>query len=73
MLLLGRFVGQRLMIGDDVTVTVVGCNMKSGMENHGPEITLAIDAPKSIPVHREEIYKKIKEAERQVKEAEESA
>jgi carbon storage regulator len=53
MLILTRRVGETLMIGDDVSITVLG--VRSG------QIRIGIDAPKEIPVHREEIYKKIKE------------
>jgi carbon storage regulator len=51
MLILTRRVGETLMIGDDVTVTVLGVN--------GNQIRLGITAPKSVAVHREEIYARI--------------
>jgi carbon storage regulator CsrA len=51
MLILTRRVGETLMIGDDVTVTVLGVN--------GNQIRLGINAPKSVAVHREEIYARI--------------
>ncbi|MFA0809289.1 carbon storage regulator CsrA [Microbulbifer epialgicus] len=51
MLILTRRIGETLMIGDDITVSVAGVQ--------GNQVRLAIDAPRSVPVHREEIYKKI--------------
>lgn len=51
MLILTRRVGESLMIGDDVKVEVLG--------SHGNQIRIGIDAPKQVPVHREEIYQRI--------------
>ena len=51
MLILTRRVGESLMIGDDVKVEVLG--------SHGNQIRIGIDAPKEVPVHREEIYQRI--------------
>ncbi|MBA2649451.1 MAG: carbon storage regulator CsrA [Legionella sp.] len=57
MLLITRRLQETLMIGDDVNITVLGIK--------GKQVRLGINAPLSIPVHREEIYLKIKEEEGQ--------
>jgi carbon storage regulator len=51
MLILTRRVGETLVIGDDVNVTVLGVR--------GNQVRLGVDAPKDIAVHREEIYQRI--------------
>ncbi|MFW2421522.1 MAG: carbon storage regulator CsrA [Porticoccaceae bacterium] len=53
MLILTRRVGETLIIGDDVSVTVLGVR--------GNQVRLGVDAPKDVAVHREEIYQKIQD------------
>ena len=52
MLILTRRVGETLMIGDEVTVTVLGVK--------GNQVRLGVNAPRTVAVHREEIYERIK-------------
>ena len=51
MLILTRRVGETVVIGDDVTVTVLGVK--------GNQVRLGVNAPKQVAVHREEIYERI--------------
>ncbi len=51
MLILTRRVGETLVIGDDVTITILGIK--------GNQARIGINAPKDLPVHREEIYLRI--------------
>jgi carbon storage regulator len=53
MLILTRRVGETLVIGDNVRVTVLGVR--------GHQVRIGVDAPKDISVHREEIYQRIKD------------
>ncbi len=51
MLILTRRIGETLMVGDDVTVTV--------LDVKGNQVRLGVNAPKEVAVHREEIYNRI--------------
>jgi carbon storage regulator len=53
MLILTRKLGEQINIGDDITVTL--------LEIKGAQVKLGIQAPKSIGIHRNEIYEKIRE------------
>jgi carbon storage regulator len=52
MLILTRRIGENLMIGDEVTVTVLGVK--------GNQVRVGVKAPKHVSVHREEIYERIR-------------
>ena len=55
MLILTRRVGETVMIGNDITVTVLGVK--------GNQVRVGVNAPKEVAVHREEIYERIKREE----------
>ncbi|HQW08299.1 MAG TPA: carbon storage regulator CsrA [Steroidobacteraceae bacterium] len=56
MLILTRRVGETVMIGDEVTVTVLGVK--------GNQVRVGVNAPKTVSVHREEIYERIQREEK---------
>ena len=51
MLILTRRAGETVMVGSDITITVLGVK--------GNQVRIGINAPKDVPVHREEIYERI--------------
>ena len=53
MLVLGRKPGERIKIGDEITIHI--------LSQQGQQIRVGIEAPSDVPVHREEIYEKIKQ------------
>lgn len=59
MLILTRRVGETVVIGDDINVTVLGIK--------GNQVRLGFDAPPTVQVHREEIYNKILAEKKQLK------
>ncbi|MFP6815280.1 MAG: carbon storage regulator CsrA [Pseudomonadales bacterium] len=56
MLILTRRVGESLMIGDAVTITILGVK--------GNQVRVGVNAPKDIDVHREEIYQRIQQEQK---------
>ena len=65
MLILTRRIGETLMIGDEVTVTVLGVK--------GNQVRIGINAPKDVSVHREEIYQRIQQEKNTTPKQEEPA
>jgi carbon storage regulator len=57
MLILTRKVGETIMIGDEVTVTIVGINT-------GNQVRVGINAPKNVAVNREEVHERIQREQR---------
>jgi carbon storage regulator len=60
MLILTRRVGETLMVGDDVTITVLGVR--------GNQVRIGVNAPRRVAVHREEIYQRIRKEEEEERE-----
>jgi carbon storage regulator len=59
MLVMTRRSGEKIMIGSNITLTILGVQ--------GNQVRIGVDAPREVPVHREEIYQRIRqeqEAER---------
>lgn len=54
MLVLTRHIGQSIMIGDDIRLEITGIS--------GTQVKIAFEAPKNIPINREEIYERLQES-----------
>ena len=65
MLILTRRIGESLVVGNNVTITVLGVK--------GNQVRVGVNAPKEISVHREEIYKRIQEEKNQKESDEEQS
>lgn len=61
MLILSRKTGEKLMIGDDVELTILGIK--------GNQVRVGVSAPKDVPVHREEVYLRIQNEKQDVAKA----
>jgi carbon storage regulator len=65
MLVLSRRLGESVKIGNDITVTVLSAS--------GTQVRIGISAPEAVPVHREEVYRKIHSGSRPPNRVEDSA
>lgn len=65
MLVLTRRIGESVKIGDDITVTILSAT--------GTQVRLGIGAPQAVPVHREEVYRRIQSGPRSPNRVEDSA
>lgn len=61
MLILTRRVGEKLMIGDEISVTILGVK--------GNQVRIGVQAPNTVAIHREEIYERIQDEERELRQA----
>lgn len=66
MLILTRNVGERVIIGDDISVTIVGVNHQFIKGHYFTQVRMGFVAPDGVSIHREEIYRRIQNEQKEL-------